>query len=334
MAASRNLARYTDAYWWSNDGLRLHYRDYAGPADRPAILCIPGLTRNARDFEGVAERLAGEWRVIAVDLRGRGESAYARDPMTYVPLTYLQDIGRLVDELALDSVIAFGTSLGGILTMLLAAAGRPKLAGALLNDVGPELDPRGLARIRGYVGKSSQYPTWMHAARTIAEHNADVYPEYGIEQWLVMAKRLYKLTSGGRIVPDYDMKIAEPFRLPGNEAGPDMWGAFRQLKQVPTLLVRGEASDILAAGVAERMLAELPQGELVTVPATGHAPTLDEPEAVAGIDRLLATIQSPSRLREGLGVGQASGGVPGADLVPPPAPPASGRGEEAPDLLL
>src|SRR3712207_212116 len=114
------MASWTDGYWWSNHGLRLHYRAYAGDPSRPPIICIPGLTRNARDFEGVAERLAGEWRLICVDLRGRVESAYAKGPMAYVPLTYLQDMEALIRELALERFILFGTSLGGLVTMLLA----------------------------------------------------------------------------------------------------------------------------------------------------------------------------------------------------------------------
>jgi len=294
MLSTRNppasAAAYNDGYWWSNDGLRLHYRDYAGPADRPAILCLPGLTRNVRDYEGVAARLAGEWRVIVVELRGRGESAFAKDPMTYVPLTYLQDIEALLAELALPGIVAFGTSLGGILTMLLAAAGKKRFAGVLLNDVGPDLDPAGLARIRTYVGKPATYPTWMHAARGVQEANAAIYPDYGIEDWLVMAKRLHRLNSSGRIVLDYDMKIAEPFRLPGNEAGPDMWRAFDAIGDVPMLVVRGETSDILSPAGAAAMTARAPQAELVTIPRVGHAPTLEEPEAVAAIDRLLGRV--------------------------------------------
>ncbi|MBO9622736.1 MAG: alpha/beta hydrolase [Sphingomonas sp.] len=281
---------YSDGYWWSKDGLRLHYRDYAGPADKPPILCFPGLTRNARDYEGLAARLAGEWRVLCVEFRGRGESAYAKDPMTYVPLTYLQDVEALLAELGIGRFVAVGTSLGGIVTMLLAATGAERLAGVVLNDVGPELNPAGLARIRTYVGKPVWYPTWMHAARGVAEGNGDVYPAYAIEDWLRMAKRLYRVNSSGRIVLDYDMKIAEPFRVPGNEAGPDMWPTIDALKGRPVLVVRGERSDILSAGTAEKMLARLPQGELVTVPGVGHAPTLEETEAAAGIDRLLGKI--------------------------------------------
>lgn len=290
MATARNLPSYTDGYWWSGDGLRLHYRDYPGRADRPPLLCIPGLTRNARDYEQLAGRLAGEWRVIAVELRGRGESGYAKDPMTYVPLTYLQDLEALVGELKLDRFVAVGTSLGGILTMLMASTHPERIAGAVLNDVGPEIDPAGLGRIRGYVGKPSWHPTWMHAARAVAEANAHVYPDWGVTEWLDMAKRLYRLTSAGRIVLDYDMKIAEPFRVPGNEAGPDMWRAFAGLADKPLLIVRGGTSDILPAPVADRMHAQVAGSELVTIANTGHTPTLTEPEAAAAIDRLLARV--------------------------------------------
>jgi pimeloyl-ACP methyl ester carboxylesterase len=286
------MAAYENCYWSSEDGLRLHYRDYAGSADRPPIICLPGLTRNARDYAALAERLAGEWRVIAVDFRGRGESAYAKDPMSYVPLTYVQDVATLIAELGLDRYIACGTSLGGIVAMLLAGASPGRVVGALLNDVGPELDPAGLGRIRGYVGKASSWPTWMHAARAVAENNADVYPHWTITDWLAMAKRIYRLNSSGRIVLDYDMKIAEPFRVPGNEAGPDMWRAFEAFRKVPTLIVRGARSDVLAPATAARMLAALDDAELVTVPDVGHTPTLDEPEAVAGTDRLLARVKA------------------------------------------
>src|SRR5690349_733844 len=119
------MAAWEDGYWWSKDGLRLHYRDYArqnGADSGLPILCIPGLTRNARDFAAVADRLAGRHRLILLELRGRGESAPAKDPMSYVPATYLDDIQILIDELRLDRFILFGTSLGGLLSMLIAAA--------------------------------------------------------------------------------------------------------------------------------------------------------------------------------------------------------------------
>lgn len=281
------MADYKDGYWWSNDGLRLHYRDYGGPSERPPILCLHGLTRNARDFEPVANRLAGKWRLICPEMRGRAESAYAKDPMTYVPLTYVQDIERLLADLAITRFVVFGTSLGGILTMLLAATRPGRVAGALLNDIGPVIEQAGLDRIKGYVGTGGSYPTWIHTARALAENNAEVYPGYRLEDWLGMAKRLYRLTSGGRIVLDYDMRIAEPLRMPGGEAGVDLWPALDALKDVPVLLLRGERSDLLSAATARQMAARLNHAELVTVPGVGHAPVLDEPVAVEAMDRLL-----------------------------------------------
>lgn len=285
------MAAFTDGYWWSNDNLRLHYRDYPGGADgRPPILCIPGLTRNARDFAHVADRLAGEWRLICVDLRGRGESAYAKDPMTYVPLTYLQDLEALIADRTLDRFVLFGTSLGGMLSALLASTGHARVAGALINDVGPVLDPAGLTRIKTYVGRNTSCPTWLHAARMIAESQGAAFPDFTIEDWLAMAKRVCRLTQSGRITFDYDMKVAEPLRVPGGESGFDMWPAFESLRGIPTTLLHGELSDLLTARGAADLIARLPEMELVTVPRVGHAPILDEAESVAAIDRLLARV--------------------------------------------
>ena len=163
----------------------------------------------------------------------------------------------------------------------------------LLPTVGPEIEAAGLARIRSYVGKSNVWPTWMHAARAVQEGNADVYPEYGVEDWLAMAKRLYRLNGAGRIVLDYDMKIAEPFREPGGEAAPDMWPMLGQLAGLPALIVRGGRSDVLSAATAKRMATSLPGSKLVTVRDVGHTPMLTEPSVVAAIDALLARVKEP-----------------------------------------
>lgn len=289
------MAAYENLYWWSADGVRLHARDYSGGGDgRPPIVCLPGLTRNARDYAALAEALSPEWRVIAASFRGRGESGYAKDAMTYVPLTYVQDVEALLAELGVGRFVAVGTSLGGIVAMLLAGPARGRMMGAVINDVGPEIEAAGLTRIRSYVGRASSFPTWLHAARAVAEAHRDVHPDWDLAEWLAMAKRLYRLTSAGRIVLDYDLRIAEPFRVRGAEAGPDMWGALDALREVPTLLVRGEQSDILSAATAARMAAALPTAELVTVPGIGHAPTLTEPPVLAAIGRLLARVTEPA----------------------------------------
>ena len=254
------------------------------------MVCLPGLTRNARDFDVLAPHLAQHRRVYALNLRGRGDSGYAKDAMSYVPLTYVQDVVALLASEGIDRFASVGTSLGGLVTMLLAATQPGRLAAAVLNDVGPELNPAGLDRIKTYVGQASSYPTWVHAARAIGMTNAAVYPGWGLDEWLVMAKRTHRLTREGRIVPDYDSNIAQPFRLPGGEAGVDLWPAFDALSGVPTLVLRGELSDILSAEAANKMAARLPDVRLVTIAGAGHAPTLDEPQAVAAIDGLLATL--------------------------------------------
>ena len=281
---------FADRFWTSRDGLKLHYRDYPGGGDRPPVLCLPGLTRNARDFTHVAERLAGEWRVICPDLRGRGDSAYAKDSATYNPLQYADDLTVLLEAEKIERFVAIGTSLGGLLAMLLAMGGPQRLAGVVLNDVGPEIAPEGLERIRGYVGQGRSFPTWMHAARALEEGQGPVFPDYQIADWLTMAKRCMVVGSNGRIVFDYDMKIAEPFGQPGGEAGADLWPAFMALDGRPVLSLRGELSDILSPAIQAKMAKALKDCEAVTVPRVGHAPMLDEPAAVAAIDRLLARV--------------------------------------------
>jgi len=286
--------RYEDGWWQSPDGLKLHYRDYPGgpgAAGRPPLLCVPGLTRNARDFEALAERLSPGWRVICVDLRGRGESAVAPDSSSYALPAYLQDIDALFAALGLERVVLIGTSLGGLIAMLMALAGPDRLAGVLLNDIGPVLDAGGLGRIRSYVGRNASWPTWLHAARGIAEMQADVFPRYELEDWLGMAKRVCRLTSAGRIVFDYDMRIAEPIREAPADAPPfDLWPAFEALAGRPATLLRGDRSDLLSVATAADMAARLPGLEAVTVPDVGHAPALDEPESTAAIDRLLERV--------------------------------------------
>jgi hypothetical protein len=174
--------------------------------------------------------------------------------------------------------------------MLLAMADNKRIAAALLNDIGPDLEPQGLDHIRSYVGRSQSWPTWLHAARAICEMQRDRYPDWNTAQWLVYAKRLCKLTQSGRVVFDYDMRIAEPFRAPGGDTGFDLWSAFAGLKGVKSLVVHGEISDLLSRTTVERMLAENPAMEAATVPRVGHAPTLDESEAAEAIDRLLARV--------------------------------------------
>ncbi len=282
-------------FWWSRDSVRLHLIDYGGAdADAPVVLCLPGLTRNHRDFDLFVgryhEQLQGKARIWCADLRGRGESGWAKDPLSYVPLSYLQDMERLIEELKPPSLILVGTSLGGILSMLMATAFSSHILGAVLNDVGPVLDPSGLQRISGYVGKAGPWATWMHAAHAIAETQGLAYPHFSMPDWIAMAKRLGRVEPNGRIVMDYDPKIAEPFKLPGGDGGADLWPAFDALAQKPTLVLRGARSDILAAETLQLIGARQSTVVTATVPDVGHAPLLNEPVATAAIDAFFSTL--------------------------------------------
>ena len=281
------MATWTDRYWNSADGVKLHYRDHDGNRDRPPIFCIPGLTRNARDFEPVAERFAGEWRVISIDLRGRGESAFDPDPANYKPMTYVADIMKLLDQLGIADAVFVGTSLGGICTMALALGDRERIAGACLNDIGPVVDMAGIDRIMGYVGKSAKFDDWDEAIAQISARNLDVYPDYGPAEWQRFVRRMAR-EHAGSVVFDYDMAIAANFESAAS--APEIWPLYQALDGRPVTILRGELSDLLTADVAERMASAISDVELVTVPRVGHAPSLDEPESLAALDRLLARV--------------------------------------------
>lgn len=286
-------AHYEDRSWTSSDGLSLHYRNYPGPDEGAGlpVLCLHGLTRNARDFAGLAEDLAPRCRVIVPEMRGRGLSDYSPISDTYSPVTYVADVERLLAEQGITRFIAIGTSMGGLMTMLMAQAQPGRIAAVVMNDIGPEVDAGGLARISGYVGQGRSYPTWVHAARGLEAVHAPAFPDYDLDQWLEMAKRTMVVTQNGRISYDYDMAIAEPFGKPGNAAPPNLWLAFEALQNVPMLLVRGELSDLLSADTVKRMGLRNPAMRTIIVPRVGHAPTLDEPEVRAAIHALLDGVE-------------------------------------------
>ena len=283
-------AAFLGREWFGADGLRLIFRDYSGgEPGRPALLCLHGLTRNARDFQPLADRFAGDWRVIVPDMRGRGQSDYAKDPAAYNLPTYAADVCRLLEGLGCGPVAIVGTSMGGLIAMYLALTGSWPLAGVVLNDIGPELEPAGIARIREYVGQGGSFETWMHAARHLRGQFRQAHPDFEVADWIDFAKRVMDLGSNGRIVFDYDMKIAEPFKAP-DPAAPDLWAAFRALQDRPTLLLRGQLSDVLSVATVKKMKQALPHMKATTVKRVGHAPTLAEPDAQQAIADFLAEV--------------------------------------------
>lgn len=285
------MTTFNDLYWRSPDGLTLHARDYPGSGPAAPVVCIHGLTRNARDFEDLAPVIVRETgrRVLAVDVRGRAGSERSVDPASYNPGVYAGDMLALLDDQGIGEAAFIGTSMGGLIMMTLAALRPAAIAAAVLNDVGPEIAAEGLARIRGYVGVSAEVDDWAGATAYVRAGNAHVFPHYGEADWARMARRTFRLADG-RPVLDYDPDIALAIRAADPDApAPDLWPFFAALAVGrPALLVRGGASDILNADIAGRMRAAAPDMALAEVPGVGHAPMLDEPEAVSAILALLA----------------------------------------------
>ena len=273
---------YADRYFTVRDGLKLHYRDYPGDVAKPPLLCLPGLTRNARDFAELAERYSPRFRILVLEFRGRGLSEYDPVPARYIPPTYALDTVELLDQLAVPQAIFVGTSLGGLVTMAIAALAPQRIAAAILNDIGPDIDDSGVDRIKSYVGSGTRFSSWDEAAETIAR-NTQAFENYTHDDWVRMAKRNCR-EEEGEIVFDYDQAIALPFSTAGPTPQVDMWPLFAALAQKPLLVIRGARSDLLSADTLEKMHAAAPAMKSALVAGVGHAPDLTEPEAVAAID--------------------------------------------------
>ena len=290
MGESLHAMSWHDRYFSSADGLRLYYRDYpAGEPGRLPVLCLPGLTRNCRDFEHVALRLQRTRRVLSPDLRGRGRSQYDPQFANYHPGTYVADLARLRADAGVDRVVLLGTSLGGILSMLIAV-GTPEVpAGVILNDVGPEVAPEGLARIASYVGRHGPVRNWEEAAAQMRAMYGVAMPDAGDADWMAFARRSYSEVDGVPVL-DVDRGVGEAVRAAPAGAAPDLWPVYAALRTVPTLAIRGELSDVLSVTTFDRMQREKPDLERLTVARRGHPPLLDEPECIAAIDRFLARL--------------------------------------------
>ena len=274
----------------SSDGLTLHYVDYdGGSGSGVPVLCLHGVSRNARDFSKLAVHLQVNRRVICLDFRGRGRSDWDPDPQNYQAPVYVADVVTLLAHLGLEESIIIGTSLGGIVGAGLAQTNPELIAGVVLNDIGPVIDPAGLTRIGGKMGKDPQWPGWNAAAQALKSVNAVVHPNFTDDEWLDYAHNTCRLNDDGVVVQDYDPAIAQAFG--GDQAElPDLWNVFEALKPVPALLMRGALSDLLSAETAQEMTQRLPDLELVTVPDCGHVPTLTEPVSLSAIDAFLDKI--------------------------------------------
>ena len=275
------------------DGTQLYVRDYA--ADRSGlvpIVCLPGLTRNAKDFETIAPALAQTRRVLAFDFRGRGRSGRA-DPATYRPDQEVADTLLALDTLGIGRFAIIGTSRGGIAAMVMAARALPRMAGVLFNDIGPRIDKAGLLRIRTYLGTDPQFSSWHEAVAALKSSNPG-FDTLSEADWLAFARRVYREVNG---VPraDYDPGLAQNFPSVADiEAGkmPELWALLDMMADVPSLVLRGEHSDLLSDEVVSDMHQHHRRLQSVTVRARGHVPFLDEPESVSAIARWLSVVDA------------------------------------------
>lgn len=279
------------------DDLTLYARDYPllAPETGAPVICLHGLTRNSRDFEIIAPRIAALGRrVIVPDMRGRGQSANDPDPAHYVPAVYAQDVVKLMDDLDVPKAVFIGTSMGGLITLVIAATAPDRIAASVLNDVGPQVNTSGLTRIASYVGNVQPVATLQEAAAAVRSTNGSAFPDKLDDDafWLAFARRTFRARDDGQFELDYDPHIALAFAdFDPDAPAPDLMPYFEVLAKKPVLSVRGEHSDILTAEGAERMRGAGNRVEAITVQGRGHAPALDEPDAWDAILDFLARVE-------------------------------------------
>jgi pimeloyl-ACP methyl ester carboxylesterase len=270
------------------DGLTLFVADHdRAPPGKLPVVCLPGLSRCERDFEVLAAILSPERRVLSLVMRGRGRSDYDDDPQNYNVVTETGDILHALDGLGIGRAVFVGTSRGGIQIMLIAQIRPAILAGAVLNDVGPRIEKRGLQRIVATLGLSpKRFRSWDEAARMLEEAQRAQFPSLSRDEWMAYARRLY-VEKDGLPAPDYDWRLTNAFSAASDQEPPELWPQFERLAGVPTLAIRGAHSDILSPETLAQMRQRMPAMRALTVDSRGHAPFLDEPEAVAAIRALL-----------------------------------------------
>ncbi len=273
------------------DGRGLHRMAYWewGDGSNPVVLvCLHGLTRQGRDFDGLARAMTDRYRVVCVDVVGRGRSDWLDDPMGYVLPQYVADIVTLLARVDAQTVHMVGTSMGGLIALGVAALERSPVSKLVHNDVGPRLDPAGLARIGGYVGQARRWKTLDEAADALWSISTGFGP-HTREQWLALTEPQLK-AEGGDLVPRSDPDIAVPFKAitpelaAAGEAA--LWQAYDRVK-CPSLLIRGAESDLLAHATAQEMATRGPRPKLVELAGVGHAPTLVQPEQVQAVREFL-----------------------------------------------
>lgn len=283
---------YTDIYYESEDGLRLFARDYGHPKGESlgTLFCMHGLTRNSSDFEELAQIYAPHYRVVTMDQRGRGRSEYDSNPAHYRPDIYCGDMFRLLTHLQLEDIIAVGTSMGGLMAMVMSALQPNVFKAVVLNDIGPVVDQQGLKRIRSYVGVPSVFADWDAAIAEIKASNNALFPKLSHAGWTRFAKQVCEQSPNGSIRFAYDAAIGEGVKSTDNAVPPDLWSLFDGLNSVPLLVIRGATSDLLSRATVDAMQTRHPDMQQVEVPHVGHAPMLNEAVPLQAIAQFLERV--------------------------------------------
>ena len=287
------MSNFEDLWYQSSDGLRLYARDYPsrdGNDEAPVLLCMHGLTRNSADFSGLAGHFSERCRVISVDQRGRGRSEYDPVITNYTPAVYVQDMFKLLDEQGVQSVILVGTSMGGLMSFLMCAMQPQRIRGVVLNDIGPEVDDRGLERIKGYVGKARPVTSWEEAVEQQKAINGIAFPDFSEQEWWDFTRGVYRDEDGVPVIA-YDAAIAQPMAEEDSGAvPPDLWPLFESIASIPMLVIRGESSDILSPDCVDGMRQRKSDLCVAVIPNRGHAPTLNEASSRQAIEGFLAAL--------------------------------------------
>lgn len=266
-----------DIFTTSQDGLKLHARRWgAAVTTALPVVCLPGLARTTADFDDIAEVLSADGRraVYAFDYRGRGQSDFDKNWRNYDLKIEIADILDQMTALQIGQAVFFGTSRGGMLTMLAGMLRPNAVKGAILNDIGAVIDGKGLARIRSYVGKMPKPRSYNDGAEMLKRIASSQFTNLSEEGWLTFARRTWT-EKNGALVPLYDPALMKTLELLDLEAPlPELWPQFAALNHVPVLLLRGAHSDILSRQTAEEMVARHPNCQLYEAPYEGHAPML------------------------------------------------------------
>ncbi|MBE7638319.1 alpha/beta fold hydrolase [Sneathiella sp. P13V-1] len=278
---------YAEETYKSNDGLNLYYRHYQGAGTKAPVVCLSGLTRNSGDFHQLAETYSKDRHFYALDYRGRGKSDYDEDFKNYNPQIYLQDILTFLSHTGIKRAVFVGTSLGGLLTMGLAGLAPSFVAGAVLNDVGPEIAEEGGSRIAGYVGKDVRFETIEQATAAQKEQYIGAYPDLDDEEWLATTKVGFIYDQeAGNFKPNYDLRLGQALaEQVANDQKIDLWPFFAGLKDIPTVAIRGELSDVLSEDVFKKMQQIHPNMATLSLPNRGHVPQLNEPPVINLLNR-------------------------------------------------